>query len=180
MVPPAKSPGRASLVEAGDARFLVDCGMFQGGREAPRRNREAYARDLGRLDFVLLTHAHVDHCGLLPRFAAGAGTRHRSTAPSRPPTWCPVMLKDSAHVQTRGVTRHPHGRRTPVTEAPLYTAEDVDRLALRLIGVPYDVEFKPHPDVSVRLRSAGHIVGAAFAEIRLRDGGRDSPARRLG
>ena len=66
--------GSSLVVEAGDARFLVDYGMFQGGREAPRRNREAYARDLGRVDFVLLTHAHVDHCGLLPRFA-GLGRR---------------------------------------------------------------------------------------------------------
>ena len=76
-------------------------------------------------------------------------------------------------------TRRSGDRRKPVTEAPLYTAEDVDRLALRLIGVPYDVEFKPHPAVSVRLRSAGHIVGAAFAEIRLRDGGHTPPARRV-
>ena len=164
--------GSSLLVEAGDVRFLVDCGMFQGGREAPRKNREAYARDLGRLDFVLLTHAHVDHCGLLPRFAVPG--RHAPQIYCTKPTadLVPVMLKDSAHVQTRSANRRPRDRRKPVTEAPLYTAEDVDRLALRLIGVPYDVEFKPHPAISVRLRSAGHIVGAAFAEIRLRDGGR--------
>ncbi len=63
--------------------------------------------------------------------------------------------------------------RKSTEEPPLYVAEDVDRLALRLNAVPYDVEFRPHPAVSVRLRSAGHIVGAAFAEIRLRDGPRD-------
>jgi metallo-beta-lactamase family protein len=163
--------GSSLLVEADGARFLVDCGMFQGGREAPRRNREAYARDLGRLDFVLLTHAHVDHCGLLPRFAAAG--RHGPMIYCTRPTadLVPVMLKDSAHVQTRGA--HRERRRSPHrAEAPLYTAEDVDRLGLRLIGVPYDVEFRPHPAITVRLRSAGHIVGAAFAEIRIGERGK--------
>lgn len=162
--------GSCLLIEAGAVRFIVDCGMFQGGREAPRRNREAYARDLGRLDFVLLTHAHVDHCGLLPRFA---GDRHPLQIYCTKPTadLVPVMLRDSAHVQSRGTGRRPSRR--GATEEPLYDAEDVDRLATHLIGVPYDVEFRPHPDVRVRLRSAGHIVGAAFAEIRLRDGARE-------
>jgi metallo-beta-lactamase family protein len=165
--------GSSLLVEAGGARFLVDYGMFQGGREAPRKNREAYARDLGRLDFVLLTHAHVDHCGLLPRFGALSrlGPQIYCTKPTA--DLVPVMLKDSAHVQTRGVRQDRSGRRRRVDEAPLYTAEDVDRLATRLIGVPYDLEFRPHPAVSVRLRSAGHIVGAAFAEIRISEGRRE-------
>ncbi len=166
--------GSSLVVEAGDARFLVDYGMFQGGREAPRKNREAYQRDLGRLDFVLLTHAHIDHCGLLPRFAADGrrGPQIYCTKPTA--DLVPVMLKDSAHVQSRG-NRQGARRRGPKLpeEAPLYVAEDIDRLALRLNAVPYDVEFRPHPAVSVRLRSAGHIVGAAFAEIRLRDGPRE-------
>lgn len=159
--------GSCLLIEAGNLRFIVDCGMFQGGREAPRRNREAYMRDLGRLDFALLTHAHVDHCGLLPRFAEA--NRHPLQIYCTKPTadLVPVMLRDSAHVQSRGIGHKP---RRGVAEEPLYDAEDVDRLATHLIGVPYDVELRPHPDARVRLRSAGHIVGAAFAEIRLRDG----------
>jgi metallo-beta-lactamase family protein len=163
--------GSCLLVEADEVRFLVDCGMFQGGREAAARNRVAYARDLGRLDFVLLTHAHVDHCGLLPRFAARAGLQIFCTKPTA--DLVPVMLKDSAHVQASSARLPPFRARRAATEAPLYTPEDVDRLALRLNGVPYDVEFKPRPSVAVTFRSAGHIVGAAFAEIRLRDGGRD-------
>jgi metallo-beta-lactamase family protein len=158
--------GSCLLVETSRARFIVDCGMFQGGREAPRRNREAYGRDLGRLDFVLLTHAHIDHCGLLPRFAQRDRLLIYCTKPTA--DLVPVMLRDSAHVQTRTNKRR---WREPL-EA-LYDADDVERLATQLIGVPYDVEFRPHPDVSVRLRSAGHIVGAAFGEIRVRDGARD-------
>lgn len=169
--------GSCLLVEAGAVRFLVDCGMFQGPSRGPAnaaaKNRAAYTRDLGRLDFVLLTHAHIDHCGLLPRFAARAPRRREPSIYCTRPSadLVPVMLKDSAFVQARdGGGR---GRRAPATEAPLYSIEDVDRLSKQLIGVPYDVEFKPHADVAVRFRSAGHIVGAAFVEARLRDGGRE-------
>jgi metallo-beta-lactamase family protein len=171
--------GSCLLVEDAGVRFLVDCGMFQGAPRGPAsaaaRNLAAYRRDLGRIDFVLLTHAHIDHCGLLPRFAA---------APGRGPTiYCtrptadlvPVMLKDSAHVQSRGEPgpARGHGRRTAGNDAPLYTAEDAERLRTRLIGLPYDVTFRPHPQVEVRFRSAGHIVGAAFAEMRIRADARE-------
>lgn len=179
--------GSCLRVECGETRFLVDCGLFQGAQRgpqsAPAKNREAYARELGPLDFVLLTHAHLDHSGLLPRFAPARGVSARG-----PMIWCtkptadllPVMLKDSAHIQLREADhgprrrhdRHHDRRRAPATDAPLYTADDVDRLSTRLIGVPYDAEFRPHPAVTVRLRSAGHIVGAAFAEIDLVDAGR--------
>ena len=164
--------GSCLLVQAEGVRFLVDCGMFQGGRDAAPKNRRAYARELGPLDFVLLTHAHIDHCGLLPRFA---WPRHGG---GQPAIYCtkptadlvPVMLADSAFVQSRGVARG--GRRGAPAEAPLYTVDDVRRLATRLNAVPYGVEFHPHPQASVRLHNAGHIVGAASAEIRLADGGR--------
>jgi len=165
--------GSSLLVEADGVRFLIDCGMFQGGRDAAAKNRRAYGREIGRLDFVILTHAHIDHCGLLPRFA---WPRHGS---GQPAIYCtkptadlvPVMLADSAFIQSRSASR-PGRRRSPVTEAPLYSADDVRRLATRLNAMPYGVEFRPHPQVAVRLHNAGHIVGAASAEIRLVDGGR--------
>jgi metallo-beta-lactamase family protein len=163
--------GSCLRVEAGGIRFLVDCGMFQGGREAAARNRAAYERDLGPLDFVLLTHAHIDHCGLLPRFAGPRGPEIYCTKPTA--DLVPVMLKDSAHIQSAGARRAPYRGRRVGAETPLYSPEDVDALALRLNGVPYDVEFRPRPSVSVTFRSAGHIVGAAFAEIRMRDGAHD-------
>jgi metallo-beta-lactamase family protein len=81
------------------------------------------------------------------------------------------MLADSAFVQSRSVARAGR-RRAAATETPLYTADDVRRLATRLAAVPYGVEFRPHPQASVRLHNAGHIIGAASAEIRLADGGR--------
>jgi len=165
--------GSCLLVEADGVRFLVDCGMFQGGRDAASKNRLAYAREIGPIDFVLLTHAHIDHSGLLPRFA---WPRHGAGLPAiycTKPTadLVPVMLADSAFVQSRAASR-PARRRAPVIETPLYTLQDVRRLATRLNAVPYGVEFLPHPQAAVRLHNAGHIIGAASAEIRLLDGGR--------
>ncbi len=74
--------GSCTLIESGYTRFLVDCGMFQGGHEAWGKNMGAFAFDPGRLDFVLLTHAHIDHSGLLPRLAAmgNRGPIHVTTA----------------------------------------------------------------------------------------------------
>jgi len=176
--------GSCLLVETDACRFIIDCGMFQGSREADEKNRAAYARDLGRLDFVLLTHAHLDHCGLLPRFAR---ERHPPTIYCTRPTadLVPVMLKDSAHIQERnhdngqrnghdrnGHDRSGHHRRRDDDDEPLYTMDDVERLRVALCGVPYDVSFRPHPSVQVCFRSAGHIVGAAIAEIDLDEGGR--------
>jgi len=165
--------GSCLLVEADEVRFLIDCGMFQGGRDAGPKNRRGFAREFGRIDFVLLTHAHIDHCGLLPRFA---WPRHGAGLPAiyctRPTAdLVPVMLADSAFVQSRGAAR-PGRRRGAVAETPLYTADDVRRLATRLAAVPYGVEFRPHPQVAVRLHNAGHIVGASSAEVRLVDNGR--------
>jgi metallo-beta-lactamase family protein len=171
--------GSCLLVETEALRFLIDCGMFQGAQRgalsAAAKNRRAFTRDLGRLDFVLLTHAHLDHCGLLPRFA------HVVRGDGAPTIFCtkptadllPVMLKDSAHVQTKpGGNERGHGRRRAAAaiDQPLYTADDIDHLMLRVCGVPYDVELRPHPRVSVRFRNAGHIVGGAFVEIRVREG----------
>jgi metallo-beta-lactamase family protein len=163
--------GSCLLVEADDVRFLVDCGMFQGGREAATRNRAAFAREFGPLDFVVLTHAHLDHCGLLPRFVATRGLQIFCTKPTA--DLVPVMLKDSAHVQAVGARNAPYRGRRSVTDAPLYSADDVDAVALRLNGVPYDVEIRPKRSVALTFRSAGHIVGAAFVEIRVRDGARE-------
>ena len=161
--------GSCLQVETEHCRFIVDCGMFQGSREADEKNRAAFARDLGKLDFVLLTHAHLDHCGLLPRFAR---ERHPPTIYCTRPTadLVPVMLKDSAHIQERN---HDNGRRDPHARGaehrrrqhdedtePLYTSEEVERLPVALCGLPYDVAFRPHPSVQVRRAPQRHRSGA--------------------
>src|SRR5512140_3862095 len=138
--------GSCTLVETAETRFLVDCGMFQGGHEAWEKNMAALNFDLRRLDFVLLTHAHIDHSGLLPRLAAMAyrGPIHVTATTAE---LLEVMLLDSAHLQEREAewrSRHRDTRRQhPMT--PLYTANQARACLRQLHPVAYDTEFHPHP-----------------------------------
>ncbi|MBL0140653.1 MAG: MBL fold metallo-hydrolase [Betaproteobacteria bacterium] len=162
--------GSCFLVDTGRMRFAVDCGMHQGGREAGPKNRAFPTFDPAGLDFALVTHAHLDHCGLLPVLSSRAPAlpiyTTRATA-----DLLPVMLLDSAHIQAREAA-HAARHGAPVA-APLYSVGDVGRAMRKVNGVPYDVEFRPHPDARVRFLDAGHILGSAIAEVRLRDGGRE-------
>ena len=117
--------GSCYLIESGTLRFLVDCGMFQGGAEAGRKNLQALEFDLDGLDFVLVTHAHIDHSGLLPRLCALGyhGDIHCTSATL---DLLEVMLADSAQIQEREadwVNRNQHRKKRFArrSTAPLYT-----------------------------------------------------------
>jgi len=166
--------GSCFLVEAGGARFLVDCGMHQGGREVQARNHLPWPFDPADIDFVLLTHAHIDHSGLLPRLVAmgfkGPIVCTRATA-----DLLGVMLLDSAHIQesawARAQRRKQRGR--PVQETPLlYTVRQAEQSLEQLQGVAYGETQQPHPAVRVRFQDAGHILGSASLEIWLSEGAR--------
>lgn len=161
--------GSCFLVEADDVRFLVDCGMVQGGREALQRNHEAWPFDPRSIDFVLLTHAHIDHSGLLPRlYALG----FRGTVHTTPTTvdLLSVMLLDSAFIQESEWVRAQRKRqqkheRSSQALAPLYTVAQAQACLTHLEGVPYDTEAQPHESVRCRFRDAGHIIGSAIVEV---------------
>ncbi len=147
--------GSCFLVDTGAVRFLVDCGMFQGGRAALDKNR-AFAFDPRTIAFVVLSHAHIDHSGLLPRLVA----RGFSGAVYATPATCDlarVMLADSAHLQEKEAEWH--------GEAPLYTMAEAQRALERFVPVAYDGRFAPHAAVRCRLRDAGHILGSAIVEL---------------
>jgi metallo-beta-lactamase family protein len=168
--------GSCYLVEADAVRFLVDCGLFQGGREADAKNAAAFAFDPTALDFALVSHAHLDHCGLLPRLAAAGFGRAMHTTRATADL-LPVMLRDAAFIQEREAAwqRARAGRRDGADAfAPLYTQADAERACALLEGHPYDVEFAPHPAVRVRLREAGHILGAAIIEVWVAERGRET------
>jgi metallo-beta-lactamase family protein len=161
--------GSCTLVEAADARFLVDCGMFQGGHEAWTKNLAALDFDMRHLDFVLLTHAHIDHSGLLPRLSA-LGFRGPIHVTATTAELLEVMLADSAHLQEKEAewrSRHRDARRRrPV--APLYTMNQARACLGQLRTVAYETEFRPHPAISCRFHDAGHILGSAIVDTRVR------------
>jgi metallo-beta-lactamase family protein len=162
--------GSCYRVETESVRFLVDCGMFQG-RDADTKNQHALALDVKELDFVLLTHAHIDHSGLIPRLVAeGFGGPIYTTRATC--DLLAVMLLDSAHIQEKDAEweneRARRGdKRADKNAAPLYTVAEARASLDSLHPVAYDTEIKPHPTVRVRFRDAGHILGSAILEIEL-------------
>ncbi len=161
--------GSCFRVDTSSCSFLVDCGMFQGGRDADRKNREALDFDVRDIDFVLLTHAHIDHSGLLPRLTM---LHYRGPIYCTAPTGdlLEVMLLDSAHIQekeTEWEVRHrkrEHRRGGP-EPAPLYTVHQAIESLKCLKRVAYNEDVRPHDKVRCRFRDAGHILGSAFIEI---------------
>jgi metallo-beta-lactamase family protein len=180
--------GSSFLVETAGLRFLVDCGMFQG-QESDQKNADALTFDVRAIDFVILTHAHIDHSGLLPLLARRGfrGPIHAT------PATCDllgVMLPDSAHIQESSAAwarerprrdPGPRGRQGGRRNAdpgdePLYTLFDA-QAALRLLErVSYGERHAVAPGVAFTFRDAGHILGSAIVELELGEG---AHARRI-
>jgi len=166
--------GSCFLVETNDVRFLVDCGMFQGGREARERNLKAWPFDPRQIDFVLLTHAHIDHSGLLPRLCA-VGFRGLIITTRATVDLLSVMLLDSAFIQESEWARAQRKRSRQLrVDAPalLYTVAQAEACLEQLQGTSYDEAVQPHASVRCRFRDAGHILGSAILEVWVSDKGR--------
>lgn len=171
--------GSCFLVEGGGARFLVECGLFQGGREAYRKNLSAFSFSFPpkALDFVIVTHAHLDHSGLIPRLAA-LGFNGPIYVTGATSDLLAVLLLDSAHIQEKESeweNRHQHARHAKRgwEQAPLYTVQQATTSLRLLQPCAYDAKMAPHPGVSFMFRDAGHILGSAIVElwIQKRGGG---------
>ncbi|MCG2578385.1 MBL fold metallo-hydrolase [Dechloromonas sp. XY25] len=163
--------GSCTLVETGDVRFLVDCGMFQGGSEARQKNQRAldFGFDVRRIDFVLLTHAHIDHSGLLPRLVM-LGYRGPIYATQATIDLLEVLLPDSAHIQEKESEwqlrhRHRRGKGERGIPAPLYTVAQALASLKQLHAVTYGHQLRAAETVSVRFHEAGHILGSASLEV---------------
>ena len=170
--------GSCFLVEAGEVRFLVDCGMFQGGSEARAKNLRAlnFGFDVRGIDFVLLTHAHIDHSGLLPRLAL-LGFRGPIYATPATIDLLEVLLPDSAHIQEKEAEwqlrhRHRRGKQASGVPAPLYTVAEALSVLGQLQAVSYGQRLKVAENVAVTFRDAGHILGSAFLEVEVSGEGR--------
>ncbi|TCL63013.1 metallo-beta-lactamase family protein [Hydrogenispora ethanolica] len=165
--------GSSYLVETERYRFLIDCGMFQGTKELRQLNEKDFLFNPAALDFVVLTHAHVDHCGLLPKLWL-RGFKGPIYATKATAEICKIVMADSGHIQEMEAEwRNRKRSRTgePLTE-PLYTANDALSTGALLRPQSYRQRFEPVPGIRINFLDAGHILGSAIAEIWVEENGR--------
>ena len=158
--------GSKYLVGHGRSQVLVDCGLFQGFKALRLRNWSAFPFDPAALDAVILTHAHIDHSGALPLLAR-AGFRGKVWCTPSTLELCRILLPDSARLQeeqAEHANRHGWSKHHPALA--LYTREDAQRALELLHAVEFDHVFTPSRGMTARLAPAGHILGAASAELR--------------
>ena len=155
---------RHLLVTASGRRVLIDAGLFQGRKELRLRNWEPWSG--GKLDAVILTHAHIDHTGFLPRICAqGLVGRVLCTHATR--DLAALLLPDSGHLQeeeARYANKRGYSKHQPAL--PLYTADDAQAAVRVLEAFPYDVPVEVVDGVQVTFHQAGHILGSAFLDVR--------------
>jgi metallo-beta-lactamase family protein len=161
--------GSKYLLELGDRRILVDCGLFQGFKQLRLRNWKPFPVDPGTIDAVLLTHAHIDHTGYLPLLVRnGFSGPVLCTQATR--DLCEILLADSGYLQEKEAdyaNRAGFSKHKPAL--PLYTQEDAELAMRRFQPVPFDHKRDIAPDISGRFLPAGHILGAAIIELRVED-----------
>lgn len=170
--------GSCFRLETEHGQLLVDCGMFQGSKTEKELNYRPFPFDPGQIGAVILSHAHIDHSGLLPKL-----TRHgyRGSIHATPATadLAAVMLPDSAYIQEMEVEQlnKRNARRHRPEVEPIYRMADAVAAIEQFDPVDYDTWFTPLPGVRARFWNAGHLLGSASVEIEVADG--DRPLRLL-
>ncbi len=161
--------GSKHLLEINKKKVLLDCGMFQGRRrEAEEKNRHL-PFDAKEIDAVILSHAHLDHCGSLPTMYA-QGFRGVVFATPATRDVAELIMMDSAHVQ-RSDNRHIAGiKQQTEPEPPIYTETEVEGVLGLFEQVPYHQEFKIFPELTGMFQDAGHILGSAVIELTIKTG----------
>jgi metallo-beta-lactamase family protein len=171
--------GSCYLLEAGGARVLFDCGMFQGSKTERELNYRPFPFDPRRLDALVLTHAHIDHTGLVPKLVK-AGFDAPIFATPATADLCSVMLPDSAFIQESEVKQlNERNRRRGLSEVePIYTLEHADAALKLFRGVGYKTWFTPAQGIRARYWNAGHLLGSASIEVEVDQPG-EAPLRIL-
>ena len=163
--------GSCYYLEAAGKKFLVDCGMEQGPDYYENQDIPVKGSDL---DFVLLTHALMDHSGTLPAIYA-KGFQGPIYATQATCHLCDIMLRDSAHIQMfEAEWRNRKGRRQGKPEfVPAYTMEDAMGVIQNFVPCPYEKTIKPAEGISVRFVDAGHLLGSASIEVIIQEDGKE-------
>ena len=160
--------GSCHYVEVGDKKFLVDCGMEQGPDIYENQEIPVQASSI---DYVFVTHAHIDHSGLLPLLYAH-GFRGQIYATEATCELCNIMLKDSAHIQTfEAEWKNRKAKRAGRPEVtPLYTVEDAAGVLEQFVPVHYHETIKVCDEITVRFVDAGPLLGSSSIEVWLTEG----------
>ncbi len=169
--------GSNFLVEGAGKKFLVDCGMYQGGDRDEMQNHEPFAYDVNEIDFMLLTHAHIDHSGRIPKLYK-EGYRNPVITTKATRDLCSIMLPDSGHIQEQEIEWRNRKRKREGKEPlpPLYTAQDgIDTMKI-FKPVNYDEIIEIDPNIYVRFNDAGHMLGSAIIEIWVKEDGKETKA----
>lgn len=161
--------GSSHLITAGGQRVLLDCGLYQG-LDAKTRGNDTFPFDPSKIDYLILSHAHIDHSGRIPMLYK-KGFRGRILA--TPPTCdlCGIMLRDSAYIQEQDAERENRRRtrgRRPLEE-PLYTIREAEAVLKLFEPLDYDIEQEVFPGFRVRFQDSGHMLGSAFVELWAKD-----------
>ena len=169
--------GSNFLVEAAGKKFLVDCGMYQGKAEDEWENSAPFAYDVHDIDFMLLTHAHIDHSGRIPKLYK-EGYRNPIYATKATCELCSIMLPDSGHIQEMEIEwkNRKRVRKGLDPEPPLYTAEEATKCLEIFSPIKYDEIIDISDKIHVRFNDAGHMLGSAIIEIWAEEDGKTTKA----
>lgn len=162
--------GSNFLVEGAGKKFLVDCGMYQGQATDELQNEAPFLFDVNEIDFMLLTHAHIDHSGRIPKLY-NEGYKNPIFATKATCDLCSIMLPDSGHIQEMEAEwKNKKRKRKGEKEIPpIYTAEDAARCLEVFRPIKYDELIEIDPNIHVRFNDAGHMLGSSIIEIWVRE-----------
>jgi len=164
----AEVTGSCHILHVGGQQVLLDCGLIQGSRKDEARNADPFPFDAANIDAVVLSHAHLDHCGRLPLLVK-RGFRGPVFAQEASCELAAILLADAAHLQERDAEYR--SRKTGKRVKPLYTFAEGERVMHQMRGVKYRQRFEVVKGVEVRFRDAGHILGSCAVEVWVKEGG---------
>ena len=169
--------GSNFLVEAAGKKFLVDCGMYQGKATEEKENSDPFRFNVNEIDFMLLTHAHIDHSGRIPKLY-NEGYRNPIIATKATCDLCTIMLPDSGHIQEMEIEWKNKKRKREGKEPlpPLYTAEEATKSLELFRRVKYDEIIDIDENIKVRFNDAGHMLGSSIIEVWVNENGKTEKA----
>ena len=166
--------GSCYHIQTKDANILVDCGAFQGTKDNEKRNFKPFPFHASKIQYLVVTHAHLDHSGLIPKLVKN-GFKGKILATSATVDLCGVMLLDSAHIHERDAEgenkRRLRAGKPPVR--PLYTIQEAADSLAYFQGIVYNKIIDLGNGIRVRFQDAGHILGSSIVELWIKDDARE-------